>query len=63
MCDADATFWPCATGAKKCGTRARVPRCFGDPINGYGSEPMPIILWLLGVPLGLVIVLFLLGVV
>jgi hypothetical protein len=28
-----------------------------------GSEPMPIILWLLGVPLGLVIVLFLLGVV
>jgi hypothetical protein len=32
-------------------------------VTGLGSEPMPIILWLLGVPLGLVIVLFLLGVV
>jgi uncharacterized membrane protein YozB (DUF420 family) len=41
-------------------------RCLRDATNRHkriGSEPMPIILWLLGVPLGLVIVLFLLGVV
>jgi hypothetical protein len=31
--------------------------------NRPGSEPMPILLWLLGVPLGLVILLVLLGVV
>ncbi len=31
--------------------------------NRTGSEPMPIILWLLGVPLTLVILLVLLGVV
>jgi hypothetical protein len=31
--------------------------------NRSGSEPMPILLWLLGVPLGLVILLVLLGVV
>jgi hypothetical protein len=29
----------------------------------HGSEPMPIILWLLGVPLSIVIVLWLIGVV
>ena len=31
--------------------------------NRKGSDPMPILLWLLGVPLGLVILLVLLGVV
>ena len=32
-------------------------------VTGVGSEPMPILLWLLGVPLGLVILLVLIGVV
>jgi hypothetical protein len=51
---------------EKQGTSAGMRRCLRDATNRYkriGSEPMPIILWLLGVPLGLVIVLFLLGVV
>jgi hypothetical protein len=44
------------------GTEARHLRLFQDH-NRTGRQPMPIILWLLGVPLGLVLVLMLVGVV
>jgi hypothetical protein len=37
--------------------------CVDLPTEQYGSEPMPIILWLLGVPLSVVILLWLFGVV
>jgi hypothetical protein len=58
MCVAEATI--CADpGWNRC----RCAALSRHPNERTGSEPMPIILWLLGVPLGLVILLVLIGVV
>ncbi len=43
------------------GTPGRLPRYPPDH-NPTGSIPMPIIAWLLGVPLSLILVLWLLGI-
>jgi hypothetical protein len=42
---------------------ARTLLCAGDPLAKGGTSVVPILLWLLGVPIGLIIVLLLLGVI
>jgi len=57
----DAWVKPAHDGHRLRGTISGIARSPWQTTDG--SEPMPIILWLLGVPLSIVIVLWLIGVV